>query len=207
MPTINIAPSKVKIRSLQGADIPLPVIITDGSAAVNITGYDFEMDVITAGGVVLQSLTVGDGITIVSAANGSILLSIEGDTLVFNSRGDVQVFGTLWVTDTDDERRAFVQFCFVLASTTPSDCGGGCGNFWSGNSDVIVQVPETTIEVQVNAYLPPTDAQIIEALNTLPEYDSDESAIDDGLSYHDPFWHNENSTAGLPGFLKRVTIV
>lgn len=207
MPTINIAPQKVKIRSLQGADIPLPVIITDGSSAVNITGYDFEMDIITAGGVVLQALTVGNGITIISAANGYIFLGIEGDTLVFDSRGDVQVFGTLWVTDTDDERRAFVQFCFVLASTTPSDCGGGCGNFWSGENDVIVQVPQTTIEVQVNAYIPPTDAQIIEALNTLPEYDSDESAIDDGLVYHDPFWHNENSTAGLPGFLKRVTIV
>lgn len=207
MPTINIAPQKVKIRSLQGADIPLPVIITDGSAAVNITGYDFEMDIITAGGAVLQSLTVGDGITIISSANGSILLGIEGGALVFGGRGDVNLFGTLWVTDTDDERRAFVQFCFVLANAAPSDCGGGCGNFWSGDSDVIVQVPQTTIEVQVNAYIPPTDAQIIEALNTLPEYDSDESAIDDGLSYHDAFWHNENSTAGLPGFLKRVTIV
>jgi hypothetical protein len=207
MPTINIAPQKVKIRSLQGTDIPLPVIITQNSLPVNIAGYDFNMDIITAGGVVIQSLSVGDGITVISAANGSILLGIEGDTLVFDSRGDVQVFGTLWVTDTDDERRAFVQFCFVLASTTPSDCGGGCGNFWSGESDLIVEVPETTIEVQVNAYIPPTDAQIIEALNLLPEYDSDESAIDDGLSYHDPFWHNESSTAGLPGFLKRVTIV
>jgi hypothetical protein len=207
MPTINIAPQKVKIRSLQGTDIPLPVIITQNSLPVNIAGYDFNMDIITAGGVVIQSLSVGDGITVISAANGSILLGIEGDTLVFDSRGDVQVFGTLWVTDTDDERRAFVQFCFVLASTTPSDCGGGCGNFWSGESDLIVEVPETTIEVHVNAYIPPTDAQIIEALNLLPEYDSDESAIDDGLSYHDPFWHNESSTAGLPGFLKRVTIV
>jgi hypothetical protein len=207
MPTINIAPQKVKIRSLQGTDIPLPVIITQNSLPVNIAGYDFDMDIITAGGVVIQSLSVGSGITVINAANGYILLGIEGDTLVFDSRGDVQVFGTLWVTDTDDERRAFVQFCFVLASTTPSDCGGGCGNFWSGESDLIVEVPETTIEVQVNAYIPPTDAQIIEALNSLPEYDSDESAIDDGLSYHDPFWHNESSTAGLPGFLKRVTIV
>jgi hypothetical protein len=207
MPTINIAPEKVKIRSLQGADITLPVIITQNSLPVNIAGYDFDMEIITAGGAVIQALTVGDGITIVSAVNGSILLSIEGNTLVFGSRGDVNLFGTLWVTDTDDERRAFVQFCFVLASTTPSDCGGGCGNFWSGENSVIVDVPQTTIEVQVNAYLPPTDAQIIEALNSLPEYDSDESAIADGLVYHDPFWHNESSTAGLPGFLKRVTIV
>lgn len=207
MPTINIAPTKVKIRSLQGADIPLPVTITDGTDPVNITGYDFDMNVTTAGGAILQALTVGSGITIVSAANGQILLNIEGDNLVFNSRGDVQVFGTLWVTDTEDERRAFVQFCFVLASLTPSDCAGGCDNFWSGESELIVQVPETTIEVQINACVPPTDAQIIEALNTLPEYDSDESAVGDGLEYHNAYWHSETSTAGLPGFLKRVTIV
>ncbi len=207
MPTINIAPTKVKIRSLQGSDIPLPITITDGTSPVNITGYDFDMDITTAGGVVIQALTVGDGITIISAVNGQIRLNIEGDSLVFNSRGDIQVFGTLWVTDTESERRAFVQLCFVLASLTPSDCAGGCNNFWSGESNLIVQVPETTIEVQINAALPPTPEQIQEALNDLPEYDSDESAVADGLGHHDQYWHNETSTAGLPGFFKRVTIV
>lgn len=207
MPTINISPTKVKIRSLQGADIPIPIIISDGTNPINIAGYDFDMSVITAGGSVLQSLGVGTGIAIVSEANGSILLNIEGDNLVFSSRGDVQVFGTLWVTDTDDNRRAFVQFCFVLASLTPSDCASGCNNFWSGESELIVQVPETTIDVQVNAFVPPTDEQIINSLNSLPEYDSDESAVLDGLGHHDLYWHNEGSTAGLPGFLKRVTII
>lgn len=206
MATINIAPQKVKIRSLQGSDIVLPVVITDGTDPVDITGYDFEMNVTTAGGVVLQSLTLGNGITILSAVNGRISLSIDGAVLEFNSKGDVNAFGTLWVTDTDDTRRAFVQFCFSLASLTPSDCGGGCGNFWSGENDVVISVPDTTISVHINATVPPTDAQIIEALNTLDEYDSDESAVIDGKAYHDIYWHSETSTAGLPGFLKRVTI-
>ena len=121
--TLDFRPGTVNVPAIQGSDLSFSVTITqsDGTTPVNITGYDFEMDVVTSNGTVLQALTIGAGITVTSAVNGALSLAIEGTTLVFsNTRCDITVYGLLWVTDTNSVRRPYVQFIFVLSPQIPA---------------------------------------------------------------------------------------
>ena len=121
--TLDFRPGTVNVPAIQGSDLSFSITITQSNAVtpVNITGYDFEMDVVTSTGTVLQALVIGAGITVTSAVNGALSLAIEGNNLIFsNSRCDITVYGLLWVTDTNNIRRPYVQFIFVLAPQIPT---------------------------------------------------------------------------------------
>jgi len=99
MPTINLRPEKVQINSIQGADITLPIRVVqdDGTTPVNISAFTFSMDVVTGSGAIIEALTEGSGITIVSAVGGTLQINIEGDNLIFSGNCDSKLYGTLWV--------------------------------------------------------------------------------------------------------------
>lgn len=205
MAEINLRPTRVRINTVQGADIPLNVIIADQTTndPIDITGWVFTMAIKTANGATNQTLTNGSGITIVNALNGQLTLSVEGSLLVFTGNCEVTLYGTLWAVNSENENIPYVQFLFVIAGeNTASTC---CQSGECLGGDITVQVGGTDIELLVNACLPITPESIIEALNGLDEYDSDESAIADGLTTNDIYWQSELSTLGLAGFLKRIT--
>ena len=121
--TLDFRPGTVNVPAIQGSDINFTVTITEADEVtpVNITGYTFTMDIVTSTGTVLQSLTVGSGITIVSALNGQLTITIEGTNLVFaNTKCDINVFGLLWVTNTTSIRRPYAQFIITLSPQIPT---------------------------------------------------------------------------------------
>lgn len=121
--TLDFRPGTVNVPAVQGTDIAFTVTITESDTVtpVDITGYDFTMDVVTSTGSVLQALTIGSGITITDAANGELEISIEGDNLVFaNTKCDITVYGLLWATNTASIRRPYVQFIFNLSPQIPA---------------------------------------------------------------------------------------
>jgi len=206
MPTINLRPEKVQINSIQGADITLPIRVVqdDGTTPVNISALTFSMDVVTGSGAIIEALTEGSGITIVSAVGGTLQINIEGDNLIFSGNCDSKLYGTLWVV-ASGITTAYAQFCFNLSPVIAncSNCTPCTDTAFDG--EIVIQVPNTEITIVLNTALITTE-QIIEALSGLTEYDSDEAAILDGLGENDIYWQSEGSTLGLAGFLKRVII-
>jgi len=119
---LDFRPGTAKVFGVQGSDLWFfaNILESDGTTPIPITGYDFTMDIVTSSGAVLQALTLGDGITIISNPNGRIRIDIEGDYLIFTgSRCDITVYGLLWVTDTDDIRRPYAQFIISLSPPIP----------------------------------------------------------------------------------------
>ncbi len=120
---LDFRPGIVNVPAIQGSDLSFSVTITQSDAVtpVNITGYVFTMNIVTASGAILQDLTIGSGITITSAINGQLSISIEGNNLIFsNTKCDINVYGLLWVTDNSTIRRPYAQFIFALSPQIPS---------------------------------------------------------------------------------------
>ncbi len=74
--------SNVDICRKRGDTAPFTVTITDGSSAINVTGYDFKLSVDPAPDPAdatanLFSLTVGDGITLSDPTNGVITVTLS----------------------------------------------------------------------------------------------------------------------------------
>jgi coenzyme F420-reducing hydrogenase gamma subunit len=75
------------------------------------------------------------------------------------------------------------------------------------HNNVDVTLQNVHIDITLSSCLPPTPDQIIDALNSLDEYNNEESAIADGVGLHGLYWASESTDSLIAGGLYRVTSV
>jgi hypothetical protein len=169
-------------------------------AAIDITADSFEWQILDADGTVVDTLTVGDGLTITAPNKLKFLL----ESPVMDTAG-IYTGVMKWTRDeTDEVIPLFINFIDVetLDVEAESSSDSCCCPVTSNGLTVNVSGGTT---IYFNRGIAGTNADVGAYFAALPEYPNDTAARLDGLDTGDVYVYSEDTDTGIYGNIKIVT--